>query len=225
VRFRSLQQFYRWASSDNEGLIPVSPMKGLEQPSVVETPPDVLGADQVMALLKTCEGRGFTDRRDAAIIRLMLIAGGPRLGEVAALQVDDVDLENNVVHVIGKGRRPRTMPFSDKTAMVLGRYLRARRDHDEHRSAWLWLGTKGHLTESGITQALRRRAARAGIKHLHPHMLRHTAAHLWKAAGGSDGDAMRLFGWRSMEMVNRYGAKLADERAREAARKLGIDDF
>jgi hypothetical protein len=103
----------------------VSPMKGLEQPSVVETPPDVLDADQVMALLKACEGRGFTDRRDAAIIRLMLIAGGPRLGEVAALQVDDVDLEHNVVHVIGKGRRPRTMPFSDKTAMVLGRYLRA----------------------------------------------------------------------------------------------------
>lgn len=224
VRFRSLQQFYKWAASETEGLIPSSPMRGLTQPSVVETPPDVLRDEELAALLKACEGRGFTERRDMALVRLMLIAGGPRLGEVAGLTMDDVDLDHMVIHVVGKGRRPRTMAFSDKTAMALGRYLRERQLHSTARLPWLWLGAKGRLTESGITQALRRRAARAGIKHLHPHMLRHTAAHRWKAAGGTDGDAMRLFGWRSMEMVNRYGAKLADERAIEASRRMAIDD-
>lgn len=224
VRFRSLQQFYRWVT-DTEGLIPTSPMKGLSRPAVVPTEPDLLSDAQVEALLKACEGRGFTDRRDAAIIRLMLIAGGPRLGEIAGLEVTDVDLNDNLLHVVGKGRRPRTMLFSDRTAIVVSRYLRARQEHPDRRGPALWLGSKGRLTESGITQALRRRAARAGITHLHPHMLRHTSAHRWKASGGTDGDAMRLFGWRSMEMVNRYGAKLADQRAREAARRLAIDDY
>jgi site-specific recombinase XerD len=224
VRFRSLRPFYKWAASDAEGLIAASPMAGLSQPSVPEVAPDLLRDEEIAALLKACEGREFTDRRDSALVRLMLIAGGPRLGEIAGMRVDDADLDHSVIHVVGKGSRPRTMPFSDQTAIALGRYLRERATHPKAKAPWFWLGAKGRLTESGITQALRRRAARAGIKHLHPHMLRHTAAHRWKSAGGSDGDAMRLFGWRSNEMLNRYGAKLADERAIEAARRMAIDD-
>jgi integrase len=71
---------------------------------------------------------------------------------------------------------------------------------------------------------LRRRARRAGIEHLHPHMFRHTAAHQWQANGGSEVDAMRLFDWRSRQMVARYGASAADERAHEAARQMRLGD-
>jgi site-specific recombinase XerD len=224
TRFRCLQQFYKWAASDAEGLIPVSPMLGQSAPIVPENPPAVLREDEVTALLKACDRRGFTERRDAALIRLMLIAGGPRLEEITELQLEDVDLDRTLITVVGKGSRPRVMPFGDRTTVAVTRYLRERRQHPDSGSPWLWLGAKGRLTASGIAQALERRARQAGIGHIHPHMLRHTAAHRWKAAGGSDGDAMRLFGWRSMEMVNRYGAKLADERAIDAARRMAIDD-
>lgn len=223
TRFRGLQQCYRWAVE--EELIKASPMSRMHPPAIPQVPVPVVSFDDLRLLLKVCEGPGFAERRDAAIIRLFLEPGGLRLSELTNLAVSEVDLRQDAVRVLGKGQRVRVVPFGAKTGTALSRYLRARTSHSAAASPQLWLGAKGSpLTPSGVAQMTERRSMQAGIGRIHCHQLRHTAAHLWLAAGGSDSDAMRLFGWRSREMLNRYGASLADERAQESARRLAIGD-
>jgi integrase len=76
------------------------------------------------------------------------------------------------------------------------------------------------MTPSGVTQMLERRAAIAGIPHLNPHMFRQAGASYAMANGIGDDAVTRLFGWRTRTMLSRYGAAVADDRAREAQRRL-----
>lgn len=227
-RYRSLQQF--WKYLEDEGEITASPMSKMKPPAVPEQITPVLTEDELRRLLATCAGQDFDDRRDQAIIRVFLDSSC-RLAEIAGLrwtpgdpETNDLNLDQSTIRVLGKGRRWRVDGLGARAAKSLDRYLRLRGRHPHHDSTSLWIGERGAMTVSGIAQMVRRRGDQAGIAGLHPHVFRHTSAHMYRAAGMSEGDLMAHGGWRSREMLDRYGKTLAADRALVASRRLNPGD-
>jgi site-specific recombinase XerD len=222
-RYRSLRAFLNFVVE--EGEIDRSPMVGMRRPTIPDAPPAVLRDDQIERLLRSCEGTTFDDRRDNAIVRLLLDTG-MRRGELVALTVGDLDFEYRVAVIrAGKGGHARSVPFGHRTTLALQRYLRARAKRPAAISTdGLWIGKKGRLGPGGVLQLLRRRGARAGIPGLFAHMFRHSMAHRWLAEGGQEGDLARIGGWRDRSVMARYGRSAADERAHAAHRRLALGD-
>jgi site-specific recombinase XerD len=221
--YRSLRTFFVFLMEEDE--IDRSPMDRVKAPMVPDKPIPLVTLETMSALLDTCKGKTFVDRRDTAILRVLWDTGGRR-AEISNLPLTALDLDTDGIQVVGKGRRTRYIPIGIKTSLALTRYLRVRSLHPQAALPALWLGSTGQgaLTHPGIKAMLNRRCREAGVGHIHPHMFRHSLAHYWQSEQGNEGDLMRIMGWKSREMLARYGASAADERAHATARALRLGD-
>jgi site-specific recombinase XerD len=223
-RQQAVRRFAAWLVE--EGEIEVDPLLGLKPPKLDTKITESLSDDELRRLIKACEGKEFLDRRDEAIVRLMAETG-MRAGELLGLAVTDVDPSTGLATVRrGKGGKGRIAPFGPQTGRAIDRYLRLRRGHRLAHTPALWLGGGGQgFAYHGLDRALKGRAGRAGLKGFHLHLLRHTAASRWLAAGGSEGDLMAVAGWSTRSMIDRYTRSTAADRAAAEARGLNLGEL
>jgi integrase/recombinase XerD len=220
----AVRRFSAWLAAEDE--IPADQLARLSPPQLDVKAIHPLTDEQLRTLLAACKGPELRDKRDEAIIRLMTETGA-RAGEILALQVADIDLASGtaVIHR-GKGGKARRVPFGHRTGAAIDRYIRARRSHRLASTPVLWLGQGGkQFSYYALRQTLRYRAQRAGLEGLHPYLLRHTAAHRWLAAGGSEGGLMAVAGWTRPDMLVRYTRARAEQRAADEARRLNLGDL
>ena len=208
-RAASARAFLRWAS--RTGVIAADPSLRLVAPHRLKTLPGVLKQDEVSALLDVAavaaDDEDALHLRDRAMLEL-LYASGIRVGELVGLDIDDVDFGSNVVRVMGKGAKERTVPFGGPAATALQGWLRLGRGQVVAAGSGpaLFLGRRGGRVDprqvrSAVHQLLQHVP---GAPDVGPHGLRHSAAtHLLE--GGADLRAVQeMLGHASLATTQIY---------------------
>jgi integrase/recombinase XerD len=171
-----------------EGVLELDPTDRLEAPRAGRKLPDVLSRAEAAALVESPSEGDPMFWRDRAILEL-LYATGVRVSELTTVRVVDLDLDEGLVRVLGKGAKERMVPLGGAAAEAVRRYLREVRPgiQDREGGVALFLNRRGQpLTRMSIWNLVKTAARRAGIpKRVSPHTLRHTfATHLLE--GGAD---------------------------------------
>jgi integrase/recombinase XerD len=185
-RVSCLREFYKFMQM--EGVLKRSPMLRIELPKQRKRAPKAISEAEVMKLLQNARAYSMTGRgaksaraltlRDLAIVEV-LYATGIRESEIASTRLADLKLKQRVLRVLGKGTKERLVPLGLAAVSAVSAYLVEGRSllESETASPFLFIGRNGSpLTRQRIWQLIDERATAAGLPHLSPHVLRHSAA-------------------------------------------------
>lgn len=165
----ALRLFFNYLIANKQ--LNTNPTFSIKTPKLAQTLPTVLSIEEIINLINNLISKG--EHRDALIID-MFYTTGVRVSELVGLDIVDVDGKTGFIKVLGKGNKERFIPIGDKTLKQLNHYLNTRSDNNPA----LFLN-KDHkrITSRGVQYLLAKIAKQNGLdKHLHPHMLRHSAA-------------------------------------------------
>ena len=179
--------------------------------------PQGISQTQAKALLRACDRRRATGRRDYAVIVLMLRLG-LRAGEVALLRLDDLDWRAGQVTVHGKGGRIDRLPLPVDVGEAIAGYLHRGRPRTAAREVFVaTIRPEVGLGRGGVSSIVRRACTRAGLTPFGAHRLRHTAAGEMLRVGGSLTEIGQVLRHRSAGSTAAY-ARVDVERLRTIAR-------
>lgn len=176
----TLRGFYRYLL--REALIDADPTLNIDSPRRGRPLPKTLTEADVEALLAAPDAATALGLRDRSMLEL-LYACGLRVSELVGLRLEELNVRQGVLRIVGKGDKERLVPVGDEALHWLGRYLREGRPElgADPRIEELFLSRRGEaMTRQAFWHRIKRYAVEAGIdKPLSPHVLRHAfATHL-----------------------------------------------
>ena len=183
----AVRGFHRFLAA--EGETTHDPARAVTPPAPPSRLPKAIPVDAVERLLEAASlGESPISLRDRALLEV-LYGSGARISEAVGLDLDDVDLDEGVVRVFGKGSKQRVVPLGSYAVRALGEYLVRGRPELAAKGPGtpaIFLGHRGRrLSRQSAWAVIRTAAERAGLEHVSPHTLRHSfATHLLD--GGAD---------------------------------------
>jgi integrase/recombinase XerC len=215
-KLSALRSLYRFLV--REGLAAGNPARTVASPKRPKRLPEVLPEEEVAALVEAPDEGEAPEAmkkplhlRDRAFLEL-LYASGLRVSELTGLDLDDVDLAQGLVRVLGKRRKERIVPFGGTAAKALARYLEESRlvlaagpDGASARGAFFLNYRGGRLTSRSVARRLDRWVLASGLpRHVHPHVLRHCFATHLLGNGADLRGIQELLGHASLSTTQRY---------------------
>lgn len=220
-RGAAIRTFYAWAH--DEGHIESNPALRLASARAAQTLPTVLPIADVFEMLRVAQVRADDGDpmhlRDWAVAEL-LYATGMRVGELCGIDLADIDVDERLVRVTGKGDKQRVVPFGTPAAHAVNQWLERGRPHlvgTETRSA-LFIGMRGQRADQRqIRDAIHRLCELAGVPDIAPHALRHSAATHLLSEGADLRSVQEVLGHSSLNTTQRY-THISADRLRSAYR-------
>jgi integrase/recombinase XerC len=219
-RLAGARGFFRFLQREEQ--IALDPTAGIPAPKIPKRTPRPLSVDDCFALADTDSGvpadgdeqprRRRARLRDAAIVEL-LYGTGMRVGELAALDVRDIDLHRGEVRVMGKGNKERIIPIPVKARLALARWLDERRRPGVLGEPLFIVLRRNHeseprrLSARDVRRGLSRRGRASGLDdRVHPHRLRHSYATHLLDMGADLREIQELLGHASLSTTQKYTA-------------------
>ncbi len=207
-----------------EGLIGADPTTDIRSPRLPRRLPKALNEDEVLALLDSVSGTEPCDLRDRALLEL-LYGTGARISEVVGLSLSDLQGDDGLVRVFGKGAKERLVPVGAPARMAVDRWLspagRPRlapdrwRRRDDAEAVFINM-RGGRLSRQGAWAVVAHRAERAGLGAVvSPHVLRHSCASHMLAHGADIRVVQELLGHVSIATTQIY-TKLSQDHLRRS---------
>jgi integrase/recombinase XerC len=168
-----------------EGRLSTNPAQGIRAPKTERKLPTTFEADHLCALLDQAQADDPLALRDRAMIELFY-SSGLRLAELVSINLNDIDLEDASLEVLGKGAKSRRVPVGVQAIAALRRWHQVRGQLASPGEAALFVSQRGHrIHPRTVEQRLQHWAVVQGAgRHLHPHLLRHSfASHLLESSG------------------------------------------
>lgn len=218
-KMSSLKSFYAWMYLQKK--VDSDPFEYVHSPKATHALPDFFSEKEIDSLLTANEKR--TDKlkdRDQALLMLMF-ASGLRASEVVNLTFNQVDFDNRIMKVSGKGNKDRLVPFTNSAKESMLNYINGlRKDLLKEDTKYIFLNSQGNkMTVRGLEYILDEIEAKTGLYgKIHPHMLRHSFATKMLNRGADLRTIQELLGHSSIETTSIY-THVAYENMKETYEK------